>query len=454
VSQFCSELLERRVVRDANRQSSPHGYFHWRKTEDMNRLRQLRIFWIPWATTMVLACFSEGVAQTSYKVTDLGAPLNNWNLGCAMALNNHGWTINQEGRNFNGAPPVTALDTMNIGGLKIDLGTLGGTNSWMNWGGINDSGEAVGMSETSVPDPDGEDVCGFGTRLTCRGFLWQNGHMSALPTLGGNNGSASDINNRGQIAGTAETTVPDDSGCLPSNPAKFSLPVLWENGKIQQLPTVDDDPDGLSFAINDQGQAVGYSGTCTNAIHALLWENSTAFVLPDLGTGASAHGINNQGQIVGIIGSADGSTIYGALWQNRVLTNLGTLPGDFAALATGINSRGQVVGSTLDSSFSNWLHGFIWQNGVMTDLNTLIPADSNLFITMANKINERGQISGMATVLSGPHAGDVHAILATPVNASIGTSVADVARTHPHSNLPANAGKQLLQRFRVGRFGQ
>jgi probable HAF family extracellular repeat protein len=105
-----------------------------------------------------------------------------------------------------------------------------------------------------------------------------------------------------------------------------------------------------------------------------------------------------------------------------------------------------VVGSTLDSGF-NWSHGFIWQNGVMTDLNTLFPATSNLFATMANKINERGQISGMATVLSGPHAGDTHAFLATPVNANVGTSVAEVARTHSKSNLPANVRKQLLQRF-------
>jgi probable HAF family extracellular repeat protein len=127
-----------------------------------------------------------------------------------------------------------------------------------------------------------------------------------------------------------------------------------------------------------------------------------------------------------------------SLWQNganHTLTNLGTLPGDFAAIATGINNRGQVVGSTRDSSF-NWSRAFIWQNGVMTDLNTLFPASSNLFATMANKINERGQISGMGTVLSGPDAGKVQAFLATPVNASIGTSVADVARTHP--NLPAN----------------
>ena len=420
----------------------------------MNTLRQLRNFWIPWVTTIVLACFSDAGAQASYKVTDLGVPLNNGNLGCAMALNNHGWTLSMNGlmdpvSNFISAKVVTGHAVINIDGLKIDLGTLGGPNSWMNWGGINDRGEAVGMAETSVPDPDGEDFCTFGTGLTCRPFLWQNGHMSALPTLGGNNGSASDINNGGQIAGTAQTTV-TDSGCPPN---QTELPVLWEEDKAQPLPTVGSDPDGVAFAINDQGQAVGYSGTCTTAIHAVLWTSGTAFPLPDLGSGAIAQGINDQGQIVGTVGSPDGTTQYAALWQNGAITNLGTLPRDFAALATGINNRGQVVGSTLDSGF-NWSHGFIWQDGVMTDLNTLFPASSNLYATMANKINERGQISGMATVLSGPHAGDIHAFLATPVNASIGTSVAAVARTHPKSNLPANVSKQLLQRFGLGRFGR
>ncbi len=419
----------------------------------MSTIRQLRNFWIPWVTTIVLGCFSNAVAQTSYTVTDLGV-LNNWNLSCAMALNNHGWTLSMNGlmdpvSNFINAPVVTGRAVINIDGLKIDLGTLGGPNSWMNWGGINDRGEAVGMAETSVPDPDGEDFCGFGTGLTCRPFLWQNGHMSALPTLGGNNGSASDINNRGQIAGFAETAVPD-SGCPPSPTVS---PVLWEEGKAQPLPTVGSDPDGVAFGINHQGQAVGYSGTCTTAMHPVLWENGTAFPLPNLGIARSnvAYGINDQGQIVGRVRSPDGTTFYAALWQNGAITNLGTLPGDFAALATGINNLGQVVGSTLDSGF-NWSHGFIWQDGVMTDLNTLFPADSNLFVTMANKINERGQISGMATVLSGPDAGNTHAFLATPVNASVGTAVAQVAGTHPKSNLPANVRKQLLQRFGLGRF--
>ena len=88
------------------------------------------------------------------------------------------------------------------------------------------------------------------------------------------------------------------------------------------------------------------------------------------------------------------------------------------------------------------------------DLNTLFPASANLFATMANKINERGQISGMAIVLSGPDAGNIHAFLATPVNGTMGISVADVAPTRPNISLPANVAKQPLHRLILGRFGQ
>jgi probable HAF family extracellular repeat protein len=234
------------------------------------------------------------------------------------------------------------------------------------------------------------------------------------------------------------------------------LPALWERGSAEALPLVGNDPDGVAFGINDRGQAVGYSGNCTTATHAAMWKDNTAFVLQDLGgTGSNfAYAISNRGQIAGQVGTADGTTFYAAVWQNGAdgaVTNLGVLPGDFAAFATGINNRGQVVGNNFDSSF-NWSRGFIWQDGAMTDLNTLISADSNLFIISASNINERGQISGMATVLSGPHAGDIHAYLLTPVDGPIGASMADFARTHPHSILPANACNHSLQRFGPGRF--
>ena len=59
-------------------------------------------------------------------------------------------------------------------------------------------------------------------------------------------------------------------------------------------------------------------------------------------------------------------------------------------------------------------------------------------------------MSGMAIVRSGPDMGNIHAFIATPVNESIGRSVADDELTRPGSNLPAKVDKQLLQRFGLG----
>jgi probable HAF family extracellular repeat protein len=418
----------------------------------MSTLRQLRNFWILWVTTIVLACFSNAVAQASYKVQDLGVQHPD-NLGMAMGLNNYGWTENMEQLldHFTLStlyPPVQGTVRISIGDLNLELGTLGGKNSSINWNGINDPGEAVGMSETSVSDPDGEDVCGFGTHLTCSPFLWQNGIMSALPTVGGNNGQASAINNRGQVAGYAENGIADST--CPQGVENFmvDLPVMWDNGIATALPTINGDPDGVAFGLNNRGQAVGYSGTCTAANYAVVWENGTATKLRDLGDpGGIAFAINDHNQVVGQAVNSDG-TALAAIWQNHTVAALGgLLPGDVSSFATSINNRGQAVGSSF-SSRSNWSHGLLWQNGMMIDLNTVFPASSNLYVVSASNINESGQIAGMAVEMSGSHAGTiVHAFLATPVDEDQGKSVADVVHTHPEITLPAaNVGKQLSPR--------
>jgi probable HAF family extracellular repeat protein len=421
----------------------------------MSKLRQLRNFWIPAVMTMVLFCFSNALAQTRYKVQDLGVQHPD-DLGMAMGLNNYGVTLNMEQLldPFSvslAANLVSGTVRISVGEFNVSLGTLGGKNSSINWNGINDSSESVGMSETSVPDPNGEDVCGFGTHLICLPFLWQNGVMSALPTAGGNNGQASAINNKGQVAGYAENGAVD-STCPPGMANnRIDLPVLWQKVKgkaqAQVLPPYGTDPDGVAYGINNQGQAVGYSGTCTAVNHGVVWENNVATSLATLGNPyAVGYAINDRGQIVGQAINSDGIPL-GALWENNTATSLGgLLPGDEASFATSINNRGQVVGS----SFANgaWSHGLIWKNGVTIDLNTLFPASSHLFVISASNINDSGQIAGMAVETAGPHANNiVHAFLATPVDEDMGKSVADVVLTPPTINLPAaNVGKQLSPR--------
>ena len=93
---------------------------------------------------------------------------------------------------------------------------------------VNEKGEVGGLSDTSIPDPNGEDFCGFGTHLICLPFVWQDGVIRPLATLGGNNGQALEVNNRGQVAGEAENTTPDPT-CAPPQVFQFK-PVIWHQG--------------------------------------------------------------------------------------------------------------------------------------------------------------------------------------------------------------------------------
>ena len=67
----------------------------------------------------------------------------------------------------------------------------------------------MGAAETSAVDPLGENffLCGFNDGLLCLPFLWQDGAMRPLPTLGGNNGVAFEINDRGGVVGRAENRL-------------------------------------------------------------------------------------------------------------------------------------------------------------------------------------------------------------------------------------------------------
>jgi len=73
------------------------------------------------------------------------------------------------------------------------------------------------------------------TRITL-GFVWQNNVMTALPTLGGNNAQAWGANDSGQIVGIAETSVRDAS-CTPPQILDFEA-VIWtpSQGLVQELP--------------------------------------------------------------------------------------------------------------------------------------------------------------------------------------------------------------------------
>jgi probable HAF family extracellular repeat protein len=321
-----------------------------------------------------------------------------------------------------------------------DLGTLAGSATLPSSGAfsINDNDEIVGYSETSVPDP--QNTCG--DSLVCLPILWRDGVITALPTLGGTDGQASAINNRGQVVGVAQTSETDPNCQLP-----VLKPAVWERGQVHALPTA---PflDGFvgggpgPAGNNDKGQVVGLAFACnSSASRALLWENNDVIDMGTIGGMVlSPVSINNRGQATGTYTTALGIN-RAFLWHDGVATDLGTLPGGSSASGNIINDRGQITGQTCSQTSCTV---FLWQNGVMTDLNAVVPADTSLSLFEATGINSRGEIVGMAFESS--TGACCHAFLAIPNERETAAGAkATAVETRPNPVLPENIRKMIQQ---------
>ena len=217
------------------------------------------------------------------KMTDLGT-LGGRNSR-AIAINDHGQVIGVS----DTAAPGRHHGFLWQNGKMTDLGTLGGWTS--NPVAINERGQVIGQSTTAK---------GTAHAFVGQAFLWQDGKMIDLGLLPShpicrhklaviceNMGSeATAINDRGQIVGSSV------------NAADNKHAFLWQNGKMADLGTLG----GIystATSINDRGQIVGASVTTTNSFvgEAFLWQNGKMI---DLGPGG-AIAINQAG--TAIIGS-------------------------------------------------------------------------------------------------------------------------------------------------------
>lgn len=312
-----------------------------------------------------------------------------------------------------------------------DLGVIGTVQS-AEAHDVNDAGQVVGNSGNKA-------------------FLWENGVMTNLGSLGGTTSFAYAINGAGQVVGQSTT---------PSNAARHAT--LWDHGGIRDLlPAV---AYSRATSINDLGEIVGETDT-----FAFLWRNGEVLDLGNLGGVATyANDINDAAQIVGASYTNEvtplGPMAHAYVWQNGVMTDLGVLPGLDDSGASAINSSGVIVGSSshtdpdtyevTSGSFlyqngtmsalpvpsresyagdindsgvvvgtmrapggpSNY-HAYVYKDGFVTNLNSLIPSGSDLHLAYARAVNNAGQIVGTAF----DSRGFYHAFLLTPV--ASGTSL-------------------------------
>ncbi len=162
-------------------------------------------------------------------------------------------------------------------GVKTDLGVLpGGTSSAAF--SINSKGLIVGNSQNGDIDPL---IPGL---PEVRAVLWKRGEITDLGTLGGNESFAEAVNNRGQVTGLALNAVPDPFsffyiflyGSLGGTQTRA---FLWDDGVMQDLGTLGG-PDAFPSLVNQRGQVAGFSyinstpdpNTGLPTYHPFLWE--------------------------------------------------------------------------------------------------------------------------------------------------------------------------------------
>lgn len=211
-----------------------------------------------------------------------------------------------------------------------------------------------------------------------RAFVWTNGSFTEVPALtgyAGDYGYGKGINNLGQVVG--------ESG--------YTNPFLWDGVNTIVLGNLGGADSGAARAINDLTQVVGYASDTSGYDHAFLWENG---VMTDLGTlmgnpygKSEALDINNAGQIVGVSETSSGPQ-HAFLWENGVMTDLGGV-GQGYSVARAISENGFIAGAS-DVNFRS--HATLWAGGSAIDLGTLKFPDPGA--SEARDVNNLGQVVG------------------------------------------------------------
>jgi probable HAF family extracellular repeat protein len=276
------------------------------------------------------------------------------------------------------------------------------------------------------------------------------GDIYNLGTFGGTSSAGYDINDAGQVAGSAQDAV------------GRSRAFLWESDRgMTDLGTVTGYTEARAYAISTSGSVVGVEfDNATEVSHAFVWTpnepNSTTGTMTILARGdySTAADINAAGHVVGSntylvpdetctpdnpyypnCGGTAHYETHAVLWENGVGTDLTSLllenPGSTLESANAINNAGQVAGQSYMSG-DTVAHAFRYDGapgsgGVMHDLGTLGGTTS-----VGNAINDAGQVVG-DSYIAGDTAQHAFRYIGTPGSGGVMIDLGTLGGTSSHA---------------------
>jgi probable HAF family extracellular repeat protein len=287
-------------------------------------------------------------------VTDLGANFR------PKAVNNTGMVVGQD--------TSTGTAALWQNGTLINLGTLGGTQSFAN--DINDSGVVVGWSYDSAGKQ--------------KAFRWDavNGmvNLGAGQTL---EGAAENINNNGDIVGwRTNGTVTKSAQWTEGDPLTATI---FANETVSHK----------SLGINEAGYIVGITLNSSGNVVDSFYYDGNGGTSNFSGLMATLYnpqaGVNNSLLTAGFKGNLAG---YLTIGPNNLVGIDRLLPTDPSTVAYGLNDNGLIVGASGDKGFL-----FDATQSLLYDANSF--SRSGFAVDMISKlagINDQGFYIGEGTV--------------------------------------------------------
>lgn len=255
--------------------------------------------------------------------------------------------------------------------------------------GFNRKGQVLGQAENVQETAILQSGFGIPLRssfLTTQSqpFLYENGVVTPLGTLGGQRSWGVAINNNGVVLG--------NSGLQGDN---TNQAFLYSNGQMQALGPVG----SSATALNDRGDVIGAAPGADGAFHAFFYSQGQFQDLSVSGNRTSAVALNENGDVllnatpdIGLTGATPYLYKNGKLKAIEVRDLAGK--GVIGTVASDLNAQGMVVGTQFSGDYD--VSAFLYMDGEFLNLDSVVDPALGLHFLNAEYLDDMGRVVAFA----------------------------------------------------------